>query len=384
MPTVAIVESKIESARQILASLDGSSNQVRVLKSLAELGVMTGEGELHCIIFGPSFANETSLRGVEAARRQSGIATLLVAAQLDTSLLRKAMRAGVADVIPTEATSAEMIDAVRAAIESAARNAPSESSGAARGNSIVVTVFSTKGGVGKTVLSTNLAASLAAQHDRSVALLDLDLQFGDVGIAMGLRPERTIFEAAQSFDRLDSSMLSSLLSCHDSGAKALLAPTRPEDAEAITAGRVAGIIGMLRDMFEFVVIDTAPAFNDVTLSALDNSDIVYIVTMMDVASVKNTRITLQKLTQLGYAQDSIRLVLNRADSKVFLTVPEVEKAIGVPISFKIPSDLVVPRSINRGVPVVIDEPRSRVARSIAEVVRDVLDSAERRGETDVA
>jgi pilus assembly protein CpaE len=237
-----------------------------------------------------------------------------------------------------------------------------------------VTVFSTKGGVGKTVLATNLALALARDKSRSVALVDLDLEWGDVAIMMGMKPVHTIYDAVQVFDRLDSEMLCGFMERHSGGASVLLAPVHPEDAEGINAARVAQVLDLLRANFDYVVVDTAPSLSEVVLTALDRSDEIYVVTMMDVASVKNTRISLQKLTQLGYDPARVRIILNRADSKVLLQPSEVEEAIGGTVVARIPSDRIVPLSVNKGVPVVVDAPKSAVARCI-----DALaDSAARR------
>ena len=157
---------------------------------------------------------------------------------------------------------------------------------------------------------------------------------------------------------------------------ALLAPTRPEEAENITTGRLARILDLLRTMYDVVVIDTAATFDEVVLTALDRSESVFGVTMMDVASIKNTRISLQKLSQLGYDSELVKLVLNRADSKVWLQPGEVEKAIGAEVFAKIPSDRVVPRSVNKGTPVVLDEPRSDVSKAMVDIARGIAKSAE--------
>jgi pilus assembly protein CpaE len=228
----------------------------------------------------------------------------------------------------------------------------------------VVTVFSTKGGVGKTVIATNLAVALVQKCRKRVALLDLDLQFGDVGIMLQTPPERTLFDVAQNFDRLDLDMLRGFLTPHDSGVLALLAPVQPEQAEYVTTARIGRIVEMLRQLVDYVVIDTPAALNDVVLAALDKSDVICAITQMDVASLKNTRIALQKLDQLGYDQGAVRVVLNRADSKVLLQPADVKNAIQRDIAARVPSDRLVPQSVNKGVPVVIDAARSLVARSI--------------------
>jgi pilus assembly protein CpaE len=234
----------------------------------------------------------------------------------------------------------------------------------------VVTVFSTKGGVGKSVVATNLSVALAELGHRTI-LLDLDLQFGDTGIMLQLRPSRTIFDAMLSFDRLDADMMRGFLTEHSSGLQVLLAPVHPEDAEGVTASRVARIISLLEGLADVIVIDTPGAFTDVVLAALDKSDDVYAVATMDVASIKNTKISLQKLLQLGYDDGRIKLVLNRADSKVWIEPGEVESAVDGEIVAKIPSDRLVPRSVNKGVPVVLDSPKSPVAKSLMDLARSI-------------
>jgi len=130
-------------------------------------------------------------------------------------------------------------------------------------------------------------------------------------------------------------------------------------------------------MFDYVIIDTPPSLDEAVLTALDRSDRVVVVTMMDVASVKNSRVSLQKLRQLGYNGTLVDIMLNRADSKVFLKVEEVEHAIGMPIKYRLPSDLQVPRSVNKGMPVVLDAPRSQPARVLQETAKAIV--AEREG-----
>jgi pilus assembly protein CpaE len=225
--------------------------------------------------------------------------------------------------------------------------------------------------VGKTVLATNLGAALAKCLHLKVALVDLDLQFGDVGIMLGLVPERTITDVAASIERLDADLLAGHMTHHDSGLDVLLAPVRPEDAETVTTGRIGRILSLLREMYDVVVIDTAATLDEVVLTALDRSDAVYAMTMMDVASIKNMKISVQKLAQLGYANGLVHVVLNRADSKVWLEPQEVERAVGSEIFARIPSDRIVPRSVNKGTPVVLDEPRSDVAKAMVGIAKSI-------------
>ncbi|HEY3317889.1 MAG TPA: AAA family ATPase [Coriobacteriia bacterium] len=291
---------------------------------------------------------------------------VLVAVEPSTELMRTAMRVGVRDVLSAEDDFVEVAEAVRLAHGSAMQRGRTQVEKAVRAErrlAKVVTVFGTKGGVGKSVVATNMAVALA-QAGHAVMLLDLDLQFGDTAIMLQLVPERTIFDAVQSFDRLDAEMLKGFLIEHSSGVRALLAPVHPEEAEAVTASRVATIIGLLRELADFVVIDTPASFNDVVLGALEQSDEVYTIATMDVPSVKNVKVSLQKLQQLGLDGGRTRLVLNRADSKVGLQPADIESATGQGIVAKIPSDRLVPRAVNKGIPVVVDAPRSPVARAL--------------------
>jgi pilus assembly protein CpaE len=305
------------------------------------------------------------------------IAVLLVAPRVDARVLRAALKSRVRDVLDAKDDIEALAEAVvsaggsvarqrtPAAAEIASTDAPAVTEGK------VICVFSPKGGVGKSVLSTNLSAAIAKELGRSVILVDLDLQFGDVAVMLHLPPTRTIYDAAQAFDRLDAEMLEGFLVTHDSGLRALLAPLQPEEAESVTTGRITKILKMLRGLADFIVIDTPASLSEVVLTAIENSDLILAVATMDVPSVKNTKVSLQKLQQLGFDSHSIRLVLNRADSKVWLDPHEIEIATANKIIARIPSDRLVPRSVNQGVPVVLDSPRSAVARSISTLAREV-------------
>jgi pilus assembly protein CpaE len=170
---------------------------------------------------------------------------------------------------------------------------------------------------------------------------------------------------------------------HASGLKVLLAPTQPEDAEVVTASRIDRILRLLAAKFEYVVVDTPPSLDEAVLTALDRSTRVIAITMMDVASIKNSRISLQKLRQLGYNGSLIEVLLNRADSKVYLRPEVVEDAIGLPITYRLPSDAQVPRAVNKGVPVVLEAPRSQPAKVLVGAAKAIV-AARERGRSDVS
>jgi pilus assembly protein CpaE len=238
----------------------------------------------------------------------------------------------------------------------------------------VITVFSSKGGCGKSFVSSNLAVLLASRTGAEIAMVDLDLQFGDLAIMLQLFPARTIYDAAQNLERLDAQALRGYLTPHRSKVFLLAAPLEPGLSETISAEAVKVILQMLKSVFRYVVVDSPPSFTDHVLGALDESDECVLITSMDVPSIKNLKLSLQTLELLGFGRNRIRLILNRADSKVGLRVQEVEKTLGTTVDVAIPSSREVPLSINRGTPLVIDDPKSPVVASLVKLVDAVIGS----------
>jgi pilus assembly protein CpaE len=234
----------------------------------------------------------------------------------------------------------------------------------------VIAVTSTKGGSGKSVVATNLATVLAQQTPGPVVLLDGDLQFGDVAVMMRLGASHTLAEAVTAGDRLDSQYLQSLLVRHEpSGLLVLMAPLEPSFSELVSAKDVLRIIDLLRGFCAHVVVDTQAGLNDVTLAVIEQSDETLMVASTDVPNIKDTKIGLQTLHRLGVDTSKLTLVLNRANSKVHLDISEVEQTLGMKAEYQIPSSLVVPLSVNKGLPVVLDAPKSEVAGAFERLAR---------------
>lgn len=320
------------------------------------------------VVIGPSIDQLSALQVAESLRvTRPTFGVILVRRRIDTTVLSEALRSGVREVVE-QRDLAGVHAAVRRSREltSALRSGAGHGAEAAapthRGR--VVTVFSAKGGCGKTTLSTNLAAALADGGRREVCLVDLDLAFGDVAIALQLFPTHTIADAVALGDTLDFTGLQSLLTAHSPGLTCLVAPVDPGSASSIPAELVARILDLLRHHFDFVIIDTPPAFDDQVLAAFDISDIVALIATLDIPALKNLKLTLETLELLNYPRDRWRIILNRADSKVGLAASEVEKTLKASIASQIPSSRDVPAAINRGVPIVLDEPKHPVSQAI--------------------
>ena len=354
----------------IAESLAGAiGEESTVLPSLDALR-RTLESEIadDTVVLGPSIDQISALALTESLRvSRPTLGVVLVRRRIDTTVLSEALRSGVREVVE-ERDLAGVHAAVRRSREltAALRSGPGHGGEAvpAERRGRVVTVFSAKGGCGKTTLSTNLAAALADGGRREVCLVDLDLAFGDVAIALQLFPTHTIADAVPLGDTLDFTGLHALLTPHSPGLTCLVAPVDPGSASSIPAELVGRILNLLRDHFDYVIIDTPPAFDDQVLAAFDVSDVVALIATLDIPALKNLKLTLETLELLNYPRDRWKVVLNRADSKVGLAAREVEKTIKTTIASQIPSSREVPAAINRGVPIVLDQPRHSVSQAI--------------------
>jgi pilus assembly protein CpaE len=321
------------------------------------------------VIFGPSFSDGPGLAALSECVRDGGaLSAVLVVDELTTQLLQQAIRSGVSDVITIPENPEHLCEAVaRAAqhlnIQAPQGPAPETTSPSINGR--VITVFSTKGGAGKSFVATNLAVLLAKRSSAPVCLIDADLQFGDVSVMLKLVPQRTIADAVGSIDRLDEPLVRSLLIRHEgSGLLVLPAPTEPSFADQITAEQVARIVATIRRFCSYVVVDTPSYFTEVVIRLLEDCDQIVLVAGMDVPNIKNVKLGLNTLRLLNVPQTKVKLLLNRANSKVKIDVAEVERALGVKADTLVPSEISVPQSINKGVPIVMDSPKSGVSRSL--------------------
>ena len=244
--------------------------------------------------------------------------------------------------------------------------------GAERQNGEMVTVLGPKGGTGKTVTATNLAVALAEAGARPI-VVDIDLQFGDVGLALGLKPERTIYDMVTTGGSLDVEKIEGFAARHSSGARALLAPTRPDQAAVITTAFLRDLFTVLRRGYDFVIVDTAPAFSPEVIVAIDASSRLCLVGMLDALSLKDTKIGLETLTQMGYSPDEITLVLNRADSSVGISMTDVYTLLRKSPDVLVPSDRSIPRALTVGETIYEADPKSGAGRAFSSLAQHYLD-----------
>jgi pilus assembly protein CpaE len=271
--------------------------------------------------------------------------------------LRQAFEAGADDVITLPQSSEQVAFTLQKVI---ARRKGLTVPG--RASASLVAVLGPKGGTGKTLIATNLAVALA-QRDANVVLVDLDLQFGDIGLALGLSPERTMYDLMKSGPPFDHEKLDRHLMKHSSGVKVLIAPTRPDQASAVSIEFLRDIYASLRTMCDAVIVDTPPGFTPEVIATIDVSTEVCMVGMLDSLSLKNTKLGLETLDLMGYDTDHVSLVLNRADSRVGITSDDVSTIVGRGPDVSVPSDREIPRSVNEGTPIVAAKPGSGAAKA---------------------
>src|SRR5687768_3364805 len=336
---------------------------------VAEATAALAGGHLQVVVHA---TRETKLPTAELAaiREQTRAPIVVLASGESSALLEDALDAeGVADVILLPQLTENVVFALRKAAH-AGRRLVAE--GATGRHGRILTVFSPKGGTGKTVTATNLAASFAKHEKKRALLLDLDLQFGDAAIMLGLEPEKTIYDLMTAPGELDSEKLAGYITKHTSGLDILPAPLRPEDAELVTETKLARLLEVARESYDIIVVDTSPFFHGPMLATLDRTDELLIVCGLDVPTLKNVRLSMQTLELLSFPAQRIRFLLNRSNSKVGMKKKEVEGALDVKISFEVPSDRAVPLGVNRGAPPVIGDPSCDFARAVREVSKSLL------------
>ncbi len=337
------------------------------------------------LILGPSVPLGAAVSLADTLRvTRPTVSVILVRATVDTAVLAEALRSGMREVVPLDDLSGLGLAVQRARGLHEALMSTLSGPSAHEPEGKVVTVFSAKGGVGKTTIATNLAVALADGGSHEVCVVDLDLSFGDVAIALQVFPSRTIADTVPMQAHLDIEGLESLLTTYRNGVFALAAPVSPDAKDAISPQLVRDILNLLRERFAYVVVDTPPAFDDQVLQAFDDSDMIVLVATPDIPALKNLKIACETINLLNIPKDSLRVVLNRADARVGVSPEEVAASLNMAISTSVPSSRDVPTSVNRGELLFLSDPRHPVSQGIAHLAREVVAGTEEARRTTAA
>lgn len=372
MPVV--VDPDPAAVAELLTAMPDAAHGVDSTERLSAW--LTEHTEEYLVLLGPHLDLDDALAVCEGLRTgRPTVSVVLARDAIDAALLTRAMKAGARDVVPDDDLEAVAGAANRAHQLHVALRGPTGATH--RGK--VVTVFSPKGGVGKTTMAVNLALALSDRGARRVCLVDLDLAFGDVAITLQLFPSHTIEHAIGSEDALDASMVGTLLTRHQDALMVLAAPSQPDVRERVTPALVSRVLSTLSETFDYVVVDTAPAFDEPTLAALDATDECVVVATLDVPTLKNVRVALETLETLGIARGHRHLLLNRADEAVGIGPEKVEAILGLSVSTQVATSTDIAAATNAGTPIVVgkpDHPSSAAVRELAaQLSGEPLDAA---------
>ncbi len=337
---------------EVIRALLSPDAELRIVGYVEGLGHHMPDADVLVVACG-AYSDDAGVVIREAADDRPERPVVLVTHGAPNGYVDQAFGAGAADIVVLpQPCGTELAAALSHQVRFTLGKAVARRSGAGSAEGKMVVMIGPKGGSGKTLTATNLAAALA-YAGRSVVVVDLDLQFGDVGLALGLTPETTMYDLLTSGGSMDAEKLDDYLVKHPSGARALLAPRRPDQAGRITVEFLREVYPLLRATHDVVIVDTPPNFTPEVIAAVDASTDVCMVAMLDALSLKNVKLGFETLELMGYAGSDIRFLLNRADSQVGITLDDVQAIVGRAPDVLVPSDREITRSVNEGMPIAL-------------------------------
>lgn len=310
------------------------------------------------------------------AQELPGSPVIIMSVQGERDYLRRAMQAGAREFLIKPFSGDELIAALRrvyqleqkkgAYLAKQERAAPESAPAPVHpAHGQVFTVFSGKGGVGKSIVATNLAVALAQETGGRVALVDLDLQFGDIGVLLNLDYSRSITDLVESADNLDAEALNDVLASGPGGVRVLLAPISPELADLVNVDLVRSVMAELRKSYDFIVVDTSSHLGEVTLEVIESAQRVIVVAALTIPAIKDAKLTLKVLESLNVDSESVVLVVNRNDAHSDVNRERIEQNLRCPIAGQLPFDSkVLSDAVNRGTPFVTSQPESEISQAV--------------------
>jgi pilus assembly protein CpaE len=326
--------------------------------------------------------NMPDIDGIEATKtimaRRPNTGVIMMSVLNEPDVLRRSMLAGAREYLVKPFSLDELLSSVHVVHEMVktlpvavqqpvahAMQAVTSSEHREAGKAQIISFVGSKGGVGRSVLACNFAVALHELTKQSVALVDANTAFGDVAVLMNVTDGKTLADAVQFRNQIDTDMLETLLQEHSSGVRLLLAPTSPQDAETITPELLRDCVAVVSEMVDYVVVDTRPGFDDLNLSIYDLSDLLMLVVTMDMAAIKDAKQFLEIADLLGYSSSRVRIVLNRSHTQAGIPAAEIGESLRRELLAEIPDEAgLVLRSINEGVPIVTGAGDSKVALEI--------------------
>lgn len=387
---VLIVDDIAETRENIrkLLQFEGDIEVVGAARTGREAIDLAVETNPDVVLMDINMPDMDGITATEAIRKRNPSSQIIIlSVQGDPNYMRRAMLAGARDFL----TKPPMLDELSAAIHRAGQMAKEERAkttvgviqkpgtgglqsqpGLPPSFGKLIVVYSPKGGTGCTTVATNLA--LALHHeDTPVALVDGNLQFGDVAVFLNEQGKNTVLDLTPRADELDPDIVSEVMVTHNaSGVKVLAAPSRPELAEGVTGEQFEKVLTYLRQVFSYIVVDTSSYLNDVVLASLDIADIIILITSQDIPSIKSSRAFLSLAEGMKIQSQRILFVLNRYDKRISITPEKIGESLRHEIVGVIPLDeKIVINAINRGVPFIMENKTQPVGRAILALAETV-------------
>ena len=392
MSKILVLDRGDTLAEQI-RSLSDQFDEAPKITSCSRIGavgeVLEEDGPFDVLVAGPSLGTRSGLARLRIISEELPEMRIVLAfSRRPDASLRDIVRTGAVDLLQLPVEDAEMVESLQRAASLAQRapepvvvevpavvEAEAAQEPGVRRPGIVYTIASATGGCGKTFYATNLAWFLHKWLGKSVCIVDLDLQFGEVSTALRLRPKYTIFDALQREDADESDLQAHIMEymvVHDTGVHVLAAPREPSEADRITPPDVTRILEAVRNNFDYVLVDTPPALAETVLAAFDLSDLLYVMATLDLPSVRNMSVFLSTLERLRIDTGNLRLVLNKAEDDVGIDIDQVTKLFPQGFESILPYAKEVSRSINLGMPVMAASPDAEISRLMAGGMKNVL------------
>jgi pilus assembly protein CpaE len=325
--------------------------------------------------------NMPGIDGIQATTRITSrlpnTAVIMMSVQNEPDYLRRSMMAGAREFLAKPFSLDELVESIRHVHQLAQSSrrvvadvsAPVSLSSGRKHTAQIFSVFSLKGGVGRTTVASNLAVALRNQQpDREVALVDGNLLHGDVGVVLNATDNKTIADIVRNFQTLDRDLISDILVTHSSGVKVLLAPPDAQTGEQVTGEHIRQVLTHLVTMFDYIVVDTRPSFDEVTLTLLDHSDRILLLLTLELTAIKGAKQYLELSDLLGYEHEKISLVLNRSSVAAGIPIEDVAGSLKGELVAKLPDDpALVLRAINEGVPFVQSAANSLLSQEVGKL-----------------
>lgn len=336
--------------------------------------------------------NMPGMDGIAASEAISGVAPavqiIMMSVQGETDYLRRSMLAGAKGFLIKPFGSDEMVNTIHNVYNLRPKTAPAPAETPRQRRApafaeampqqmadqgAVIAVYSPKGGVGCSLIASNVAIGLRNLTEKKVVLVDGDLQFGDIGVLLNLSSDHTLAELATKQGQMDSELMEILACPHLSGIKVLLPPARPEEADLLNTEHMREALDVLREMFDYVVVDTPSSLDDTTLAVLDMADCILLVTTADIPTIKNARLLFDVTDAMSYPENKIKLLLNQHERNSSIGPKEITAGIKHAVYATIPVDRKTAyTSVNQGVPCIVDNANSSISQSLLKIAANLI------------